>query len=134
MKLDMFQYVWDADAGVITLDNQQLRYVVAKSLSKLPIEIIDKVTENCLFIMPKIEELGIYLPNDFIKDKQIFAFPEKLLEKEEHEIEHTILHEVAHYYLKHKNALIHNLSAEEYDRQEEEANKQVDKWLRKSEL
>ncbi len=134
MDLDLFEYVWDIDAGEMTLGNEKLRFAVAKCLSKLPLEIIEQVTKNCLFVMPTIEKLGIYLTNDLINDKVIFAFPEKLLEKEKSEIEHTILHEVAHYYLNHKNPLIYTLSGEEYDSQEQEANKQVDEWLKKSEI
>jgi len=57
------------------------------------------------------------------------GIPETLLEVSQEEAYSTILHEVAHLWLKHKDPMVDGLTGEEYDKQEEEANALVKQWL-----
>ena len=117
------------NAGVLTLGNDRLRFLVANALSKVPRSVVDNVVNRCLFVMPIHEEKGIFIPKELLRGKCVIALPEKLLGEDEEEIEHTILHEVAHFYHGHKSPLLLEECADR--QQEEEADRTVELWLEK---
>ncbi len=125
-KYYTFEEAWDMDASRATLRNTTLRGIVARALSKVPKEVVDRVYDECLFLMPTYEERGCFIPKELLRDKCIIALSEKLLEEDEKNIEGDLLHEVAHYYLGHKSPI--HLSEEETRKQEEEADRAVDRW------
>ena len=112
-----------------TLGNDKLRDAVALVLPKLPFGVIAHMLADCrLFLMPEAKGKGIYLPAELLEEKAIIALPEALLDGPE-ELERTILHQVAHFSLNHKVPTISDLSDEEYDQQEAEAEELVKRWL-----
>ncbi len=122
---------WDKDTGMVTLDNDELRKEVAVALSKIPMSIADCVLDEVRFIMPMSNyEHGFICPKGMLNDKALIGFPEKLLEQESTARLHIVLHEVAHFYLNHKSPLIEDLSYEETDKQEKEADKFAEDWLK----
>jgi len=116
------------DNGILTLDNDRLRRAVAMALAKAPMDVVDCVTDNCLFLMALAEEKGCYLQRELLEGKAIISLSEALMDNPE-ELERTILHEAAHHYLGHKNPLLADLSLEQYDHQEAEAWELVEHWL-----
>ncbi|TET47492.1 hypothetical protein E3J62_01290 [candidate division TA06 bacterium] len=118
--------IWYADAGVVTRDND-LRHLISRVLQKVPKEVVDKLMDQCLILMPRTEEKGVFLSQKELVGKSIIAFPESLLEEPEAEREQTVLHEVAHFWLGHKSPLVARI---DYDKQEEAADDLVKQWIR----
>lgn len=118
-----------------TMGNDDLSNLLSIILTRVPRKIVDKVLNNCLYLMPRTKEKGCYFPNRVLKGKHIILFPDSLLKQSSKGQIHTILHETAHYILKHKSPLEFpytpdNTDLEEYNRQEQEADNLVKKWLK----
>lgn len=124
-----FDEVWDM-IYVATLGNNLLRYLVAGALSKVPKGVTDRVLKKCLFWMPTCDEEGCFISEELLRGKGLIALPEKLIHKDEESVERIILHEVAHRHLDHKSPFLSRLSEEEARKQEEEANRTRDMWLK----
>ena len=93
--------------------------LVCKALTYLDKKIVDKVSDKVLFISSDIAGASyIPLKSEYTKDRKAIIFlSEFILKNEEKEILKDILHEVAHFYLKHKINL--NLAEEEINKQEQ---------------
>ena len=102
--------------------------LVCKALTYLDKKIADKVSDKILFISSDIAGASyIPLKSECTKDRKAIIFlSEFILKNEEKEILKDILHEVAHFYLKHKINL--NLAKEEINKQEQEAETLAIKW------
>jgi hypothetical protein len=120
-------------AGMVT-HNDDLRNLLAVILTQVPSEIVDNIFENCLFLMPDPEEKGSFIPNRIIGERHIILFPYSLLEESLKEQTKTVLHEIAHYVLKHESPLEWDplepeCTDNKYDKQEKEACSLVEYWL-----
>jgi hypothetical protein len=118
------------DAGIWTLGNDDLRNKISVALSKIPTDIVDDLCDNCYFLIESEVGKASYFPVGFFDNKAVIIISDIYFKSaDDNALEHTIMHEVAHHALKHKNPWQHGLSKEEYDKQEKEANEQVEKWL-----
>jgi len=123
------EQIWDSDGGVFTGDDDELRAIISKYFIFLPIEVVDYVMDNCLIFMVRYDrQKGCIVYKDTIKNKSIILLAEGLLNNEK-ELKETLLHEVAHCWLKH-NTFSHLKDMKEYERREEEADKLVRRWLK----
>lgn len=123
--------VWEADGGILTLGEHELRGLVSLALSQVPKEVADRVFGGCIFIMAKFEwGAGTYVPKELLQGKCVIALSEKLMDEKRRIAIRTILHEVAHFYLQHVPS---GLAADSHPGSdcalEEEAEAQVDEWL-----
>ena len=123
--------VWEADAGILTLGEDELRALVSVALSKVPKRAADKVFKNCIFVMAKFEwGAGTYIPKELLEGKCVIALSERLMDEDRKSAIRTVLHEVAHFYLQHMPPGLLSESGEGCDcRQEQEAEAQVEEWL-----
>ncbi len=124
--------VWEADAGIMTLGENELRALVSEALSRVPRRVADRVFAGCIFIMAKFEwGAGTYIPKELLQGKCVIALSEKLMDEDRESAIRTILHEVAHFYLEHVPPGLATDLGESCDcRQEEEAERQAGRWLR----
>jgi SprT-like family len=124
--------VWEADAGILTLGENELRELVSFALCKVPKRVADKVFKGCIFVMAKFEwGAGTYIPKELLRGKCVIALSERLMDEPREAAIHTILHEVAHFYLRHMPPGLMTEPGEGCDcRQEEEAEAQVKEWLK----
>ena len=124
--------VWQADCGIMTLGEDELRDLVSIALSKVPRRVADRVFEGCLFVMAKYEwGRGTFIPKMLLKNKCVIALSERLMDEDRSSAERTILHEVAHFYLGHMPpGLVPGCSEDLEARLEEEADWQAEEWLR----
>ncbi len=129
-----------ADAGVVTLGCDTLRYLLAQTLIRIPADVVDDVFEHCRFHMFELEGCGFaagsYLPNDSLKGADLILFSRELPNDDKKDQTHLILHEIAHCVLRHRSPLdFGTTDAGETDRlykkQEKEADALVDEWLEK---
>ncbi len=118
--------IWDMEAGMCAFDNDELRHFVAETFSVLPREIVEKVLDNCIFIMPLEGEKGCYFPQKDIKDKSIICLSEAHFLNNREDCRSTLLHEVAHFILDHKMGW--DISRGEYYEEEGEADAKVMTW------
>jgi hypothetical protein len=118
------------DAGIWTLGNDNLLNRICVALSKIPIDIVNDLYDHCYFLMSSEAAKALYFPPGFFDNKAIISFSDAYFKSaDKKDFEHTIIHEVAHHALKHKNPWEHDSSEEEFNKQEKEANEQVEKWL-----
>jgi hypothetical protein len=124
--------VWQADGGIMTLGEDELRALVSVALSKVPRRVADKVFKGCIFVMAKYEwGRGTYIPKELLRNKCVIALSERLMDEERPHAERTILHEVAHFYLSHMPpGLVPACSEDHESRLEEEADRKAEEWLR----
>ena len=121
------EQIHQADGGIVTMGCDPLRDLLAEILTRVPASTVDSVFEKCIYLMPQLRERGCFIPNRVISGKHIILFPEELLSWPKDEQIYVVLHETAHYVLKHKSPLEdRNL---DYQRQEREADAMVDKWF-----
>jgi hypothetical protein len=125
-----FRQTWKADGGLLTMCNDQLRYVIATVLAKVPKDVADRTYEGCMFCMPEPDDRGILIPEKLLRHKCLIVFPESLLDEDEAVAEHVVLHEIAHFYLGHNSQIDAGVTDEQMDRQEDEADRTADMWLR----
>ena len=117
---------------IFTMGDTKLRHIVARVLKKVPIQIVDRLHDEALILTVTAQEKGVYYPPTHLKNKHIILIAESQLDADD--IEHTILHEVAHFHLKHIQPFLEDdFGEEDGDRQEEEAEEQVKKWLQEFE-
>jgi hypothetical protein len=106
---------------------------LASALSKLPKHIVDKVLKKCIFITFSGWTKGCCVPPSLNNKTLIYISWYHLKRAKPDTIEHTILHEIAHWFLKHNSSLLlssHlNFTFSEINKQEKEADYQVKKWL-----
>ena len=121
------EQIHHADGGLVTMGCDPLRNLLADILTRVPVSTVDSVFGDCVYLMPQLQERGCFIPNRVISGKHIILFPEELLSWPKDEQIYVVLHETAHYVLKHKSPLEDkNL---DYQRQEREADALVDKWF-----
>ena len=120
--------------AISTLGNEELLQALAKPISLLPYEIASRVIDKVIFIGPKPGQEGGYIPPKVVKEilrgKAVIHFSESIFDCSKEKRMKVILHEIAHFHLKHKSGLWFDLTIEDYEQQEKEAWEQVDKWLR----
>lgn len=113
------------------------RMLLATALSILEKDLIDRIADEACFICCHSGILGfqLWLKSKYLKGKKVIIFlSEEVFKGEEKEILHTILHEVAHYVLKHKCIFDFPIGEEDKMKfQEVEAEVLVEKWLKQAE-
>lgn len=119
------EQIWLEDGGVFTAGDFELRKRVSEIFTTLPSEVAESVLQNCSLFMPRTIQKGMLIPENISKEKRIILIPEGLL-NDEKELKHSLLHEVAHYWLSHKDPI--ELDNSEYEKQEREAEEMVEKW------
>lgn len=124
--------VWEADDGILTLGEDELRELVSVALSKVPKRVANRVFKGCIFVMAKFEwGAGTYIPKELLEGKCVIALSEKIMDEDRDSAMRTVLHEVAHFYLRHVPPGLAAGSGEGSDCQmEKEAEAQVDRWLK----
>jgi hypothetical protein len=133
-KYYTFKEINYMDNGTLTLGNNNFRYYLSFALSMVPLKIVDDIIENCLLLIIERRAKGVYFPKGYLEDKCLIAFSDSYMENAgKSECLETILHEVAHYYLRHRDPYEFELDEGIHDQQEQEANEQVKRWLKEYE-
>jgi uncharacterized protein (DUF2342 family) len=115
--------------GMNSVD-EEFRCIIAKAMANLPMNVVEWASEKVFFVSSSDEYLAFSL---YIKGwKHIQGFillSEALRKKPEKTKTFIIAHEIAHQKLKHVSAVFSNLTNEEADAQEQEADDLALKWL-----
>ena len=101
--------------------NKRLQKRVLKVVAKLPDDLIRKVTQDC-WILGSVEDGWAYVfRGDELKGKNLIIVGDILLKQPEEDIEWTIMHEIGHVILGHRNGILVTQSRSVTARQERDA-------------
>ncbi len=101
-----------------------MKKIVSKTLSALPEKYVLFVTKYCWFVSTLSDSWAFTLKqNDLKKGEYLIFLSDELLNQSSEQIRYTILHEVGHVILGHRNSIGQIQSKVEIRRQEEEADK-----------
>ncbi len=111
------------------VDDHKMQVLIVKALSTLDPNIVDKVCAKVIFVSLNEASWGIYINHNSVryKNKDFILLSPKIYEFDESEQIRIVLHEVAHFILRHKTLLDYEDNSQ-YDRNEEEADKLVIQW------
>ena len=106
-----------------------VKKLVCETLKLLPAESVDYLTANVWFISSFEDAWGFTMRGDELHGKHlIFLSDELFLETREHAVS-TILHEVGHVILNHRNAILEPQESSETEKQEKEADAFARRYL-----
>lgn len=114
--------------------NDLMRKSVAKAILKLPEEIAWPIIEDVWFFSSDYDSYGYAFNGNDLKDMHLIFLSDALFKESENQIMYTILHEIGHIVLKHKNSIHYQQSKAEIRKQESEAdqfaNMHLKNWIR----
>lgn len=106
-----------------------MKQYVCETLSFMPEEIIDYITENVWFFASMEDAWAFtFTGNDLVNQHLIFLSDE-LLDQDIEQIRYTIAHEIGHVMLGHRNSVLKRQSKSEIAHQEREADSFARKYL-----
>ncbi|SRR6266568_1959076 len=111
------------------IGNLYIREFVCKTLLLLPSEIIEYVCEKVWFISSQDDAWAFTFRGSDIRDRNLVILSDELLKQEESQIRYTILHEIGHVVLNHRNSIGYEQTQSEINQQEEEADRFAKKYL-----
>jgi Zn-dependent protease with chaperone function len=121
-----------AFAGLNEISNEE-EMTIADAPTILDRKLVDRIVHDVYFVSSSlIKALCLPLSTSQLKGKRAIIFiSDELLNQQNKEIKLNILHEIAHYVLKHKCLFDFEGDGmdKKYMQQEKEADKLVKKWL-----
>lgn len=127
--------MWSIEAikqafGGRLVGNNFMKNMVVQAVTKLPDEIIEHVTKHVWFLSSSEDAWAYTFKGSDVSDKHLIFLSDELLSEDEPQIQYTILHEIGHVILNHKNSIHYRQSKEEISLQESEADKFAKRYLR----
>lgn len=114
------------------IGNIFMKRMVLKTLKFLPDDIVNLVTQKVWFVSSFDDGWAFALRGDELKKDEFLIFlSDELLKENEKQIIWTIIHEIGHVILGHKNSIGRVQTKEEIKRQEKEADEFVYKLFKK---
>ncbi len=106
-----------------------MRKAVCETLLSLPSEIIKYVSSSVWFISSPEDTWAFTFRGSDIKDQHLIILSDELLQQDASQIRYTILHEIGHVILGHKNSMGFEQTQREIKQQELEADGFANKYL-----
>ncbi len=106
-----------------------MKNMVAQTLTLLPKGIRDYIIKNCWFLSSARDAYGYTFSGNDLKNKHLIFLSDELLDLREEQIQYTVLHEIGHVILRHRNAINYSQTKKEIKRQEKEADIFARKYL-----
>lgn len=103
------------------IGNAFMREQVCKTLLFLPPDMIEQVCKTVWFISSPEDAWAFTFRGSEIKERHLIFLSEELFREDESQIRYTILHEVGHVVLNHKNAIGSAQTESEIKTQENQA-------------
>ncbi len=108
---------------------ESMKKSVVLALQKLPDDLVLKITKEVWFISSFDDAWGFVLTGDELQGKHLIFLSDELFSEPEKQIVYTILHEVGHVILRHRNAILRPQTREETEKQESHADEFARKYL-----
>ncbi len=112
------------------IGNSSMKKVVAKTLQILPLDIIKFITRSTWIVGSFEDGWAFTLRGDELKKGEYLIFlTDELLAADEDQIMQTIMHEIGHVVLGHRNSIGKVQTKSDVRKQEQEADEFVEKYL-----
>jgi len=111
------------------MGNLYMRKMVCETVLYLPSEIIKYVTGSVWFISSPEDAWAFTFRGSDISNQHLIILSDELLNQEKNQIRYTILHEIGHVILGHKNSIGFEQTQSEIKQQELEADQFANKYL-----
>jgi len=105
-----------------------MKEMVCRACLLLPSEIIQEVTSRVWIISSPDDAWAMTFQGEEIKNRHLIFLSEDLLRQDEEQIFYTILHEIGHVILKHRNSIGFEQTETEIKKQEAEADRFAKKY------
>ncbi|MBI2011386.1 ImmA/IrrE family metallo-endopeptidase [Candidatus Daviesbacteria bacterium] len=125
------QNVIDKFRGKI-LGNQATKKIIAETLLLLPEKTIEDLSKHVWFMSSFDDAWAYTFRGNDLKGKKMIFLSDELLSQDKESIQFTILHEVGHVVLNHRNSINFRQTREEVNKQEQEADKFAFRYLNQS--
>jgi hypothetical protein len=106
-----------------------MQTLVCQAVLLLPSETIEFVTSHVWFFSTSDDAWAYTFDGNDAKNKHFIFLSDELLSQDKSQIQHTILHEIGHVILKHKNSIGRRQTQSEIKIQEREADNFAKKYL-----
>jgi hypothetical protein len=106
-----------------------MKRIVCETLLSLPPEKIKFVTKNVWFISSPEDSWAFTFRGSEISNQYLVILSDELFKQNIYQIRFTILHEIGHAILSHKNSMGHTQSKSEIKQQEYEADQFAKKYI-----
>jgi hypothetical protein len=106
-----------------------LKRSVCKTLTLMPDEIVDFVTNNCWFLGSMKDAWAFTFTGNDLKDQHLIFLSDALMNQNSKQIQFSIAHEIGHVILGHRNSTLVKQSKEEIKKQEKEADTFAEKFI-----
>lgn len=107
-----------------------MREMVCKTLLFLPQDILENVCATVWFISSPEDAWAFSFRGTEIKNRSLIILSDELFAQDKYQINYTILHEVGHIVLNHRNSIGYEQTESEIQQQESEADMFAKKYLR----
>jgi len=106
-----------------------MREMVCKTILLLPPDLIKAVTSSVWFISSQEDAWALTFRGSDLKERHLIFLSDELLSQPEAQIMYTIIHEIGHVILNHKNSIGFTQTQSEIRRQEREADQFAKSYL-----
>lgn len=103
------------------IGESRVKKLVCQTVALLPDEIIGQITQKCWFVSSFKDAWGFTFTGNDLKNQHLIFLSDDLLNQDRFQIQFSILHEIGHVILKHRNSVSVVQTQTEIRRQEREA-------------
>lgn len=108
---------------------KRMQRLVCEAVSLLPQESIEFITQNCWFLSSLSDAWAFTFTGNDLRDQHLIFLSDELLVQDYEQIQFTIIHEIGHVILGHRNATLSHQSKSEIQKQEQEADAFAEKFI-----
>jgi hypothetical protein len=105
------------------IGNLFMREIVCKTLLLLPPDTIENICKKVWFISSPEDAWALTFRGSEIKNRSLIFLSDELLNQNAQQINFTILHEIGHVVLNHRNSIGYQQTQTEIKQQEQEADR-----------
>lgn len=103
--------------------------MVCKAILLLPAELIAQVTKSVWFISSQEDAWALTFRGSELGERHLIFLSDELLSQSDEQILYTILHEIGHVVLNHRNSIGFMQTQSDIKKQEREADRFAKKYL-----
>lgn len=112
------------------IGTQRTKRLIAQALLLLPKDIVNYLTQKCWFLSSTDDSWAYAFNGNDVLNQHFIFLSDELLAQDREQITYTILHEVGHIILGHKNSIGYKQTKMEIRRQEKAADEFAKMFLK----
>lgn len=111
------------------IGNMHARHMVCTTIMLLPDELITQIVKKVWFISSPEDAWAFTFRGSDIQDRHLIFISDELLQQDESQIRFTIMHEIGHVVLNHRNSIGASQTQSEIRQQELAADRFANQYL-----